>query len=202
MEDESIMKKKLVKAGEFIESLKKNPEYNKMKEKQNQEMLKKEALLEAECLTFVNDCSRFGYIIKTTWDLMGKKHLEPELVSIMIKYLRESKYSEKFREGIARSLTVPESEPYFNDIFELFTREKNEGSPIRWSIALALSYTAKKENELNIIESLIFDKKVGVDRSALLGAIKRMKGDQRERTLVFTREDPQLKINLHIYRLK
>jgi len=198
MEDGLIMSKTV---GEIAKELAQDPEYLKMREKQEQELSKRRALIEAECSLFVADCSRFGYNIKTTWDLMEEKNLDPELVSLMIKYLCDPNYSDIFREGIAHSLLVPEAAPYFKDFLDLFKREKKEGSPIRWSIACALSDAAKKQDELNIIESLIFDKKVGVDRSALLGAIKRMKGEQRERTLAFAREDPQLKINLHVYRL-
>ena len=196
-----MAKNKMRTVKEFTEMLEQDPEYIKMREKKKQEMLKRRTLLEAECLLFVTECSRFGYHIKTTWDLIGEKNLNPELVSIMVKFLSESNYSDKFREGIARSLSVPESAPYFKDFFNLFLKEKKEGSPIRWSIACALSNAARKQDELDVIENLIFDEKVGVDRSAFLGAIKRMKGEQRERTLAFAREDPQLKINLHLYRL-
>jgi hypothetical protein len=197
-----MAKKKMRTVKEFTEMLEQDPEYIKMREKKKQEMLKRRALLEAECLPFVTECSRFGYHIKTTWDLMREKNINPELVPIMIKFLSEPNYTEKFREGIARSLTVPESTPYFKEFFNLFMKEKKEGSPIRWSIACVLSHSARKQDELDVIENLIFDEKVGVDRSAFLGAIKRMKGEQHERTLAFARNDPQLKINLHIYRLR
>jgi hypothetical protein len=196
-----MAKKKIRTVEEFTTSLEQDPEYIKMRERKKQDLLERQALLEAECLPFVTECSRFGYNIKTTWDLMKEENLNPELVSIMVKFLYESNYSEKFREGIAHSLIVPESVPYFKDFLNLFLKEKKEGSPIRYSIATILSEAARKQDELDIIEDLIFDKKIGVDRSAFLGAIKRMKGDQRKRTLAFAKEDPQLKINLRVYGL-
>jgi hypothetical protein len=196
------MIRKKMTAGEFIKSLESDPEYIKMKEKQEQERRKWLTAFEVECSVFAHECSRFGYQIKTTGGLVGKKNLNPELVSIMIKYLYDTSYSKEFREGIASSLVVPEAAPHFGDLLDLFQREKDEGSHIRWTIALALSAAAKKQDDLNIIEQLIFDKKVGVDRNALLGAIKRMKGEQRERTITFAREDPVLKTNLQVFGLR
>jgi len=197
----NVIKNSLRSAKEFKKYLNSlDPEeYPKIREELEQERLKKRALIEAECSSFVKDCSRFGYNIKTTWTLMGEKNLDPELVSIMIKYLYDTNYSNYFREGILRCLMVPEAAPYFKDFLDLFTKE--EGSPIRYVIGYVLANAAKTQDELNIIESLIFDKKVGKDRWPLSGAIKRMKGEQRERTLTFAREDPEIKDNLHFFRL-
>jgi len=197
-EDGLIMRKTLERKAldELIKELAQNPE---MREKREKELLEKQALHRTECSSFAKDCSRFGYNIKTTWTLMGEKNLDPELVSIMIKYLYDTNYSNYFREGILRCLMVPEAAPYFKDFLDLFTKE--ESSPIRYVIRHVLANAAKTQDELNIIESLIFDKKVGKDRWSLSVAIKHMKGEQRERTLTFAREDPEIQVNLHFFRL-
>jgi len=82
-----MAKKKMSTVKEFTEMLEQDPEYIKMREEKKQKLLERQALLEAECLPFVTECSRFGYHIKTTWDLMGEKNINPELVSIMVKFL-------------------------------------------------------------------------------------------------------------------
>jgi len=184
---------------EWTEILINDPEFIKGSEREEQKRLKIIADLEVESSAIARDSSRFGYQIKVTWDLMRVKNLDPAMVSIMVKYLYEPNHSDKFREGIIRSLDVPESAPHFKEILDLFTKEQNPH--LRWTIALALSAAAKEQEDFDIIERLIFDKKIGDVRSGFLGAIKRMKGQQRERTLAFAREDPELKINLHTYRL-
>jgi hypothetical protein len=196
------MRKQKMTAGEFGELLEKDPEYVKMRERKEQERFKKEAAFEVECSVFAHECSHFGYYIKTTWDLIGKS-IKPEFVPFLIKYLYEPDYSKDFREGIARSLDIPESIPFFNDILDLFSREMENGSPVQWSLACALAAATKKQSDVDIIEQMIYDNKLGVARNALLRVIKkRMKGEQRERTLLFAKEDPELKINLRSYGLR
>jgi hypothetical protein len=193
------MKKKEMTAGDILDSFKNDPEYVKMKEQKEKEWLKSIADLEAESSVFVQECSRFGYNLKTPGCLVKEKNLDPDLVALVIKYLYETHYSKGFRLGLAHSLTVPEAAYYFSDILDLFKKEKD--IHVRYYLGVALSDAAKKQDDMDIIEHLIFDKEVGVERNALLGAIKRMKGEQRERTLTFAREDPELKINLHIFGL-
>jgi hypothetical protein len=192
--------KKGITVGEYLDLMEKDPEYVKRKEKQEQEHLKAIAALQAESSAFVQECSRFGYDIKSPGGLAKEKNLDPDLIPIMIKYLSEPQYSKGFRLGLASSLLVPEAAPHFNDILDLFKKEQDEH--VRCPLGEALSAAAKKQDNLDVIESLIYDKEIGPDRSLLLDAVKRMKGEQRERALAFAREDPELKINLRLFGLR
>ena len=173
-----------------------------MREREEQELQKRNEAFLIESIPYVQDCSRFGYNIKTAWGLANEKSINPELIPIMLNYLSDKNYSDIFRECIARSLDVPEAAPYFNDVLNMFNNENND-SKVKWVIGHALSLLAKKQDEVDIIEKMIYDKKLGINRSPFLHTVKKqMKGEQLERVLAFAREDPELKINLKVNRLK
>jgi len=187
---------------EYLKSKEHDLEYIKMREREEQELQKRNEAFVIESIPYVQDCSRFDYNIKTAWGLANAKSINPELIPIMIKYLSDLSYSDRFRECIARSLDVPEAMPYFKDVLNIFNKENND-SKVKWVIGHALSLLAKKQDEVDIIEKMIYDKKLGINRSPFLHTVKKqMKGEQLERVLVFAREDPELKINLKVNRLK
>jgi hypothetical protein len=142
-------------AGEYLNLMKNDPEYVKMKEENEQERLKAITALQSESTAFVQECSRFGYDIKSPGGLAKEKKLDPDLIPIMIKYLSEPHYSKGFRMGLASSLTVPEAAPHFNDISGLFQKEKDE--QVYYYLEMALSAAAKKQDDLDVIERLICD---------------------------------------------
>ena len=198
-----IIPEKCVKCGynlneeKYIRQREQDPEYIKIKEGQEQEHLERIIALEDESSAFVQECARFGYNIKTAGSLVSLKNINPELIPVMIKYLNESGYSDAFRESVAFSLDVPESVPYFKDILDLFSREKDKESSACWAIACALAGAAKKQEDVDTIEQMIYDKNLGAVRSAFLHIVKKqMKGEQQERVLSFAKEDAELKNNL------
>jgi hypothetical protein len=196
------MKKKGVTAAELMASLKNDPAFLAARAKEEQERQGELALLEAEYADFARDCFLVGYSLKTAWDLVQTDKPYPELIPILVKHLREENHSAKFREGIARALASPESSKYFAEIFSLFVAAKEQPPTVRWAIACALSVAAQDQQDLDTLEGLLLDKKIGQDRNALLQAVKRMPKEQRERVLSFAREDAELKINLGVYKLR
>ncbi|MBD5447817.1 MAG: hypothetical protein HDR32_08810 [Treponema sp.] len=114
-----------------------------------------------------------------------------------MKYLEEKKHSPKFREGVARALAVPKASPYFDRILAQYNDAKEEHEVVRWSIACAICASARTQEQLNIVEQMIYDEKIGNDRNALTGAMRRMKGEQKERCLAYVKADEKLRINLH-----
>ena len=197
------MAKKKKTVEEHFRELEQDPEYIKMKEKQEQEHFERIKAFEDESSAYVQECARFGYNIKTAGGLFGLKNINPDLIPIMIKYLNEPGYSNAFRESVAFSLDVPEAIPYFKDILDLFSREKDKKPSARWAIACALVGATKKQEDIDTIEQMIYDTKLGTVRSAFLYVVKKqMKGVQRERVLAFAREDAELKINLGVLRLR
>lgn len=147
--------------------------------------------------SFSNDCRRLGYDLETTWDAIPVAKKAPELIPILMKYLEEKKHSPKFREGVARALAVPKASPYFDRILAQYNDAKEEHEVVRWSIACAICASARTQEQLNIVEQMIYDEKIGNDRNALTGAMRRMKGEQKERCLAYVKADEKLRINLH-----
>lgn len=121
----------------------------------------------------------------------------PKLIPILIKYLEQKSHSSQFKEGVARALAVRDSSDYFDKIIALYNDAKEDAETVRWAIACAICESARTQEQLTIVEQMIYDEKIGNDRNALLDAIKRMKGEQKKRCLAYVNANEALRINLH-----
>lgn len=185
-------------AAELIKKLENDKEYQARIRQRNLEIKEKWDLVAKESESFSKECKQAGYSLETAWDLIMVEEPYPELIPILIKYLEEKNHSPKFREGIARALAVSDSYPYFDRLLKLYYESKEEYETVPWAIACALSAAAVTQEQLDVIEKMIYDKEIGEDRFALLSSIKSMKGNQKQRVLAYAHSDEALKKNLRI----
>ncbi|MCH5294227.1 MAG: hypothetical protein J1E07_10880 [Treponema sp.] len=186
-----------ITAKELMEKLAKDKDYQERARKKKAKILEAAAKLDKEYKPFSRECKRAGHSVETAWDLLPVKKPYPELMPILMKYLEEKNHSPRFRDGVARAMAVPEASPYFDRILAQYYDAKDEHETVRWAIALAICESARTQEQLDVVEQMIYDEKVGNDRNALLGAIKRMKGEQKKRCLAYVNDTEALRINLH-----
>lgn len=187
----------MITAKELIEKLAKDEKYQEMMRKKEEKLLEADRKLVREYEPFSRDCTQAGYSFETAWEVIPVAKQTPELIPILLKYLEEKNHSPRFREGVARALAVPKASPYFDRILAQYNDAKEERETVRWAIALAVCESARTQEQLNIVEQMIYDEKIGNDRNALTGAMKRMKGEQKKRCLAYVKADAVLWKNLH-----
>jgi hypothetical protein len=175
--------KKGMTVGELLDSLEKDPEYIKMREKKETERLEGIAAIQVESIPFAVECIRLGYNIFRPGNLIKhgreyiinhviikkEKKIAPDIISIMIKHLSNKNYSRGFRIELAVALAVPEASPHFNEISCLLQNEKDEILP--FYLAQVLSASAQTQDNLDEIERLIGDKQVDF-RSSYLATVR------------------------------
>lgn len=188
-------------ASELIKQLEKDKNYQDKLNEKTVEIQKKHDILVKESKCFSKDCSKFGYSLETAWDLIMIKDSYPDLIPLLMKYIEEKNHSAEFREGIARALAVKDSSPFFNRLLKLYYEAEKEPETVRWAFVCALSAAAITQEQLDVIENMIYDEKLGEDRIGLLDAIKKMKLVQKKRVIEYVSKDDKLSENLKILRI-
>lgn len=183
-------------AEELLNKLKDDKKYQKKISEKESELRKKHDELVQESKMFSEDCKHFGYNLQTPWDLINISEPYPKLIPILVKYLEQNNYSSKFREGVARALAVKDASDYFDNILCQYNNASVVSENLKWAIACALSGAATLQKHFDVIKQLIFDRRNGNSRNALLDTVKLMNIEQKKEILEYVKTDVQLLPNL------
>lgn len=134
------MKRKRLTAAELEAQLEADPEYRAMREARDAHFRQLEEEYRVAQAPLLADLRTLGLELGSVWDLVNRgappyAHAVPTLV----RHLHLA-YPPAIRDGIARSLGVPEARPYWDELRNAFLNEKD--SAARQGLACALSIVA------------------------------------------------------------
>ncbi len=169
-----------------------------------QERTERSARLKVEEEPILVDLRAIGWNVESVWDLVNTSTRYSEAVPILLKHLLLP-YSDRTREGIARSLAVPELEVI--KAWPILLEEYRK-APMGWGIiapgdmkeyklgakdglACALSVAATDETLEELIE-LAKDRTQGESRVLLLSALRKSKNPLANQAIGELASDPDL----------
>jgi hypothetical protein len=174
-------------AAELAAKLQTNPEFVARKQVREQERTERSAQIQVEEAPILAELREVGWEVQSVWDLVNTSSPYPEAVPILLKHLLLP-YSDVVKEGIARSLAVPELQ--VQEAWPLLVREyrkapmglgiKAPGDTTEYRLsakdglacALAASVTDETLPELIVVAK---DRTLGESRVLLLSALKKLK---------------------------
>lgn len=174
-------------AAELAKKLQAAPEFLAKKKAQDQERLERSARIRADAEPILRELREVGWDVQSVWDLVNVTTPYPEAIPILIKHLQLS-YSDIVREGVARSLAVPD--PQVQKAWPLLV-EQYRKAPMGWGIkapgdtkeyrlgakdglACALSVAVTEETLPELI-ALAKDRSYGESRVLLLSALRKIR---------------------------
>lgn len=193
-------------AAELAAKLQATPEFVARKQAQEKERNERSARLRIEEEPILTELRGVGWDVQSVWDLVNTATAYPEAVSVLLKHL-PLPYSDVVKDGIARSLAVPEPEvqkawPLLVEEYRKAlmgkgiiasgdTREYRLGAKDGLACALAASVTDERLPELI---ALAKDRSLGESRILLLSALKkrRNKSPLAKQVIAELANDPDL----------
>jgi hypothetical protein len=141
------------------------------------------------------DLRAIGWNVESVWTLVNTSTNYAEAIPVLLEHL-QLPYSDTTRDGIARSLAVPDARFAWAILADEYRKEPSlplgEGrGGAKQGLAAALSATATKE----VIDELIAiakDRSHGESRNLLLRALRRSKQPQAKQALEELANDPDL----------
>ncbi|QQT26039.1 HEAT repeat domain-containing protein [Sphingobacterium spiritivorum] len=121
--------------------------------------------------------------ITDIWNLVNTNRKYPEAIPLLLKYLPMVKHL-KNKEGIIRSLTVPEAKGIAVPLLlkEYYNTPKEKHN-LRWVIGNAVNVTITKNNVADIIP-LVLDKENGSSRQMFVAALGKIKTEEVKEVLL------------------
>jgi hypothetical protein len=169
------MRKKPITAGELLEQLAADPEYQARMAKKQAEFDKRDAELERAEQPLLKALAAIGINVTTVYDLVNTRLAYQEALPVLLEHLQRP-YPVEIREGIARALAVRGARFAWHRLRELYAEE--EDPRMRDVLALAVGNSAD-QTVLDQVISLARDPQHGNSRLMLLFALKRFKRDPR-----------------------
>jgi len=153
------------------------------------------AKLRADEVPLVKALADVGFSVVSVWDLVNSPGPYKEAIPVLLEHL-DRPYLDRTREGIARSLAVPDARYAWSRLVELYRKEpvvKVDGkrSDTKSGLAVALAAIAT-DATLEELISLAKDKSHGSSRLLLLRALRRSKQATAKRTIEELASDPEL----------
>jgi len=122
----------------------------------------------------IDELSYIGIEISSIWDLVNSKDKYQNAIPVLLKYLPLVNY-ERNKEGIIRSLTVPEAKgqavPFLLNEYYKLPKEKEN---LRWVIGNAVNVTITK-NDVESIFPIVLNKENGLSRQMFIAALAKSK---------------------------
>ena len=174
-------------AAELTAKLQANPEFVARNQVKEQERIKRSARIRLEEAPILAELCELGWEVQSVWDLVNTSSPYPEAIPILIKHLLLP-YSDVVKEGIARSLAVPELK--VQEAWPLLVQEyrkapmglgiKAPGDITEYRLSakdgLACALVASVTDEtLPELIALAKDRTLGESRVLLLSALKKLK---------------------------
>lgn len=162
------------------------------KEKRDQ----RSALWKIEQEPMLADLRQVGCSLNSVWDLVNTANKYTEAIPVLLKHLVRP-YSDRIREGIARSLAVREARYAWPLLVAEYRKapmgvgEEGVKLGVKNGLACALAATATDE-VMGEMVMLAKDRSHGESRLLLLSALKKSKTDVAKRALTMLASDPAL----------
>lgn len=116
----------------------------------------------------------------------------PELIPILLKYLRCKDMDDNLKEMIVRSLIVKEAKGIANNpLIDEYLELGNDKMLLKWAIGSAFMVIIQ-ENDLARLEGIIKDKSNGISRQMFVSALYKVKNRRSEAILLDAVEDPDI----------
>lgn len=200
------MRKRSMTLDEHDAQLKAEGSYEAVKarqERQEEERQKRVAEWRQAERPLVDELNTKGLAVTSVWDLVNSKAHYSAVIPILLDHLTRP-YPERVREGIARSLAVPESIVGWKILLNAFRDEKsyNTRGP-KWALALALG-AAGNDDVLDDIFPLLEDKDLGRSRVPLLAILGRSRNPRSREILNALQDDETIgnEVNKILRRLR
>lgn len=178
-----------ITAGELLEKLANDPEYQARIAERDRVFAEREAALAREEQPLLADLRSVGLNLESVWDLVNTSDRYPNAVPVLLAHL-DRPYSERTREGIVRALTVREARGIAGQrLIAAFRQERDPD--LRWVIGLALAGVATAD-DLDGLTPILADKSYGHSRSMLLHALARLCGLAAVPSLIDFLADPDM----------
>jgi hypothetical protein len=186
----NLVKKKKITADELMAELNADPEWVAARATEEQERQNRQAEWRRSEAPLVEELRSIGVAVNSAWDLVNKAGAYPTALPILLKHLQRP-YPDAVREGIARSLAVPEAKFAWEPLIRLYREEPESRRRSKDGMASAIAVIADN-TKINDLISLVRDEQNGSSRLLLLSALERSSDPSARKTLVELQHDPQL----------
>lgn len=182
----------MTKKGETVEELmarlEADPEFVARREKKEAERIAREAELRRAEAPLLDDLARVGHPVATVWDLANSGTTYPAALPVLLDHVTRP-YPGPVKDGIARSLGVPEGSFGWSTLVRVYREEHDARA--KAGLAAALAAIAGTDRLDELIE-LARDPAHGTSRVLLLGALQRSSDPRAKAALMELGSDPEL----------
>jgi HEAT repeat protein len=176
-------------AAELMAELQADREYMVERERQDEELRRKEAEWRRAEAPLVEQLREAGFEVDSAWDLVNTSTPYPAALPILLEHLERS-YPDRVREGIARALAVRDARFAWETLIRLY-RQEEASSNAKDGLAVALA-AVSDDDVLDDLISLARDSAHGESRLLLLRGLKRSRTLQARTALEEFAADPVL----------
>lgn len=185
-----MAKKKRKTIDEALRCLSASPEYVRAQKRLDVKQLAKQDQLRAAQRPLLKDLAKVGIRIDSVWELLDRDDYAIAL-PILIAHVSR-KYPSRVREGVARSLAIPEAAALWKKLRTLYETECRIGDKeVAFALGVALAGAATSEMFDEVCE-LVSDGALGPARAPLVFTIARLKPRVAKRVLEAISGDPAL----------
>jgi hypothetical protein len=164
---------------EVIARLNADPEFVARRAEQERVREERARLLAEAEAPLVAAIRAVGHQVDSVWDLVNTSSQYSSAIPVLLEHLLEP-YPPAIKEGIARSLAVPEARKHWRTLRDLYYLEQDERAKDGLALAVAGAADASHFDE---IVQLLYDERLGPSRLFLLTAVERSK-DRRSRRVL------------------
>lgn len=186
-------------AADLARRLEQNPDYVKMVTAVDAERLERDTARKLEQTRLLQELKSVDVNVTSVWQLVNSPNYYTAALPILVKHLRLP-HTPKIREGIARSLAVPEARFAWDVLLSEYKALSDETDhAVKAAIALAISASATSDVAKELA-ALIRDRRHGTSRLFLLIGLKRLKTPETIRALDDLKDDPDLAKEISSWR--
>ncbi len=140
--------------------------YRKIPEEMKREWAARDMVLHNDERDIVAECREAGFDIESIWDFVNTNESYKEAIPVLLRHLTKEHHL-RTREGLVRALTTPEARGIAAPtLIDLFLKERNPNSELKWLLGGAIAETATLENAMEVC-NLIEDDSHGAGREFL-----------------------------------
>ena len=183
------MSRNKITAAELMAKLNADPKYVRMREDAEKLRQHREAGLQAAELPLLEELRSAGYDVASVWDFVSTPDPYPDAVPILLSHISSRSYPDSIREGIARSLAVPEAKVGWKSIVNMYRTETE--ARVKDGLAVAIAAIADDE-VIDEVILLVTDTNNAQSRLLLLSALERSADPRAYHALSALRNDPEL----------
>jgi len=180
-----------ITAAELQEQLLHDEEYQKWIKEKEQIREALEAAYAEDEKPLVEDLTKAGFNITSSWDLVNTKSSYKSAIPILLEHLSKP-YHLKNKEGIVRALAVKEAKGKASPLLIAeYNRIPKEKMLLRWAIGNTICTTIT-ENDVDSILPIVLDKTNGTSRQMFVSALGKVTTRKVEDVLIQLLDDDEV----------